>query len=128
MVTGAKHYKNKLERAVAEHAETIGLARDVKGFYEYVGFLAVENEEHTKKLFLITVRDDNGIMGNLVTKSDNVVKQLDEIIETVGDTDRKLWKIGFSEQKTKNGNNVIIVNMTLSDIVEAATETEPAAE
>lgn len=128
MVTGAKHYRNKLEEAVASRAETIGLAREAKGFYQYVGFLSVENDDHSKKLFLITVRDGNGVMGNFVTKSENVVKQLDEIIETVGDTDRRLWAIGFSEQKTKKGNTVLIVNMTMRDDAENQEPAETAAE
>lgn len=128
MITGAKHYRNKLEEAVASRAETIGLARGSTGFYQYVGYLSVENDDHSKKLFLITVRDENGVMGNFITKSENVVKQLDEIIETVGDTDRRLWAIGFSEQKTKKGNTVLIVNMTMKDGAENQAQAEPAAD
>ena len=82
--------------------------------------------KNRKKLYLITVRDENGVMGNFVTKSENVVKQLDEIIDTVGDTDRRLWAIGFSEQKTKKGNTVLIVNMTMKDGAENPAPAEPA--
>ncbi len=115
MVKSRNHYCNGLTAAVAERAETIGLCRDVTGFYEYVGYLEIVNDDETKRLYEITLKADNGLLGNAITKSENVIRQINDIIETVGDAPRSAWKIGFSETKTKNGNNVIIVNMTLGD-------------
>ena len=129
MVKARKFYESGLVAAVAERAETIGLCREVSGYYEFVGYMEITNEDESKRLFEITLKADNGVLGNAITKSDNVIRQIDEIMETVGGSaPRSAWKIGFSEQKTKNGNNVIIVNMTLSDGYQAATETEDKTE
>lgn len=129
MVKNRKHYVNGLTAAVAERAETIGLCRDITGYYEYVGYMEIVNEDESKRLFEITLKADNGLLGNAITKSENVVKQIDEIMETIGTSaERSAWKIGFSEQKTKSGNNVIVVNMTLAEGYEAATEEQTPTE
>ena len=129
MVKARKFYESGLVAAVAERAETIGLCREVSGYYEFVGYMEITNDDESKRLFEITLKSDNGVLGNAITKSDNVIRQIDEIMETVGGSaPRSAWKIGFSEQKTKNGNNVIVVNMTLADGYQAATETEETTE
>lgn len=129
MVKARKYYESGLVAAVAERAETIGLCREVSGYYEFVGYMEITNEDESKRLFEITLKADNGVLGNAITKSNNVIRQIDEIMETVGGSaPRSAWKIGFSEQKTKNGNNVIVVNMTLSDGYQAATEEEDKTE
>ena len=129
MVKARKYYETGLVSAVAERAETIGLCREVSGYYEFVGYMEITNDDESKRLFEITLKADNGVLGNAITKSDNVIRQIDEIMETVGGSaPRSAWKIGFSEQKTKNGNNVIVVNMTLADGYQAATEAKEPTE
>ena len=105
MVKSRKFYESGLVAAVAERAETIGLCREVSGYYEFVGYMEITNDDESKRLFEITLKAENGVLGNAITKSDNVIRQIDEIMETVGGSaPRSAWKIGFSEQKTKNGN------------------------
>lgn len=129
MVKARKYYESGLVAAVAERAETIGLCREVSGYYEFVGYMEITNDDESKRLFEITLKADNGVLGNAITKSDNVIRQIDEIMETVGGSaQRSEWKIGFSEQKTKNGNNVIVVNMTLAAGYQAATEAKEPTE
>lgn len=114
MVTERKHYESGLIAAVAERAEIIGLCRETKGFYHFVGYMHITNEDGTKQLYEITLKNDAGFMGNVITKSENVIKQIDSIMETVGEEPRAAWLIGFSEMRTKKGNNVIIVNMNIA--------------
>ena len=129
MVKARKFYESGLVAAVAERAETIGLCREVSGYYEFVGYMEITNDDESKHLYEITLKADNGVLGNTITKSDNVIKQIDDIMATVGGSaPRSAWKMGFSQQKTKSGNQVIVVNMTLADGYQAATEQETAME
>lgn len=112
MVVDRKHYPTKLESVVAEKAETIGLCRELEGYYEFVGYLYIKSEDGQKELYEITLRDDNGYLGNAITKSENVIKQIDELMNVLGDEPRGNFAIGFRERKTKKGNNYIEVLCT----------------
>ena len=112
MVVDRKHYNTKLESVVAEKAETIGLCRELEGYYEFVGYLHIKSEDGQKELYEITLRDENGYLGNAITKSENVVKQIDELLNVLGDEPRGNFAIGFRERKTKKGNNYIEVLCT----------------
>lgn len=119
MVVDRKHYPTKLESVVAEKAETIGLCRELEGYYEFVGYLHIKSEDGEKELFEITLRDDNGYLGNAITKSENVIKQIDELMNVLGDEPRGNFAIGFRERKTKKGNNYIEVLCTTVNQVKA---------
>lgn len=112
MITERKHYIDKLESVVAERAETLGLCRDFEDFAEFVGYLHIVSDDGQKELYEITLRNDAGQIANVITKSENVIKQIDDICAAVGDEPRDRWLIGFRERKTKNGNNYIEVTMT----------------
>lgn len=123
MVVDRKHYNTKLESVVAEKAETIGLCRELEGYYEFVGYLHIKSEDGQKELYEITLRDGEGYLGNAITKSENVIKQIDELLEVLGDEPRGNFAIGFRERKTKKGNNYIEVLCTTVNQVKAnATE------
>lgn len=119
MVKERKHYVTKLESVVAEKAETVGLCRELSGYYEFVGYLHIVSDDGTKELYEITLRDDRGYLGNAITKSENVVKQIDAMIDALGDEPRNNWAIGFRERKTKKGNNYIEVLCTTINAVRA---------
>lgn len=124
MVTERKWYQDKLESVVAERAETIGLARDFEDFAEFVGYLHIVSDDGTKELYEITLRSDTGAIANVITKSENVVKQIDEIMETISNEPRNRWAIGFKERKTNKGNNYIEVTLTTTpEKREASIET-----
>ena len=112
MVVDRKHYNTKLESVVAEKAETIGLCRELDGYYEFVGYLHIKSADGQKELYEITLRDGNGYLGNAITKSENVIKQIDELLAVLGDEPRGNFAIGFRERKTKKGNNYIEVLCT----------------
>lgn len=112
MVVDRKHYNTKLESVVAEKAETIGLCRELEGYYEFVGYLHIKSEDGQKELYEITLRDGEGYLGNAITKSENVIKQIDELMNVLGDEPRGNFAIGFRERKTKKGNNYIEVLCT----------------
>lgn len=119
MVKERKHYVTKLESVVAEKAETVGLCRELSGYYEFVGYLHIVSDDGTKELYEITLRDDRGYLGNAITKSENVVKQIDAMIDALSDEPRNNWAIGFRERKTKKGNNYIEVLCTTINAVRA---------
>ncbi len=112
MVVDRKHYPTKLESVVAEKAETIGLCRELEGYYEFVGYLHIKSEDGQKELYEITLRNGEGYLGNAITKSENVIKQIDELLDVLGDEPRGTFAIGFRERKTKKGNNYIEVLCT----------------
>lgn len=112
MVEERKWYNSKLESVVAEKAETIGLCRELEGYYEFVGYLHIKSEDGQKELYEITLRDAEGYLGNAITKSENVIKQIDELLNVLGDEPRGNFAIGFRERKTKKGNNYIEVLCT----------------
>lgn len=123
MVVDRKHYNTKLESVVAEKAETIGLCRELEGYYEFVGYLHIKSEDGQKELFEITLRDENGYLGNAITKSKNVIKQIDELLNVLGDEPRGNFAIGFRERKTKKGNNYIeVLCTTVNQVKDNATE------
>lgn len=123
MVVDRKHYNTKLESVVAEKAETIGLCRELEGYYEFVGYLHIKSEDGQKELYEITLRDAEGYLGNAITKSENVIKQIDDLLNVLGDEPRENFAIGFRERKTKKGNNYIEVLCTTVNQVKAnATE------
>lgn len=110
MVKERKHYVRKLDGVVAEKAFTAGLVRDFPGWGEFVGYLVIQKDDGGI-LYEITLRGENGLF-NLITKSENVIKQLDELIEATEGEPRESWLVSFTELKTKKGNNYISVNVT----------------
>lgn len=112
MIKERKHYQSNLESVIAERAETIGLCREFGDFAEFVGYLHIVSDDGTKELYEVTLRNDAGQIANVITKSENVVKQIDEIVAALGNTPRNQWLMGFRERKTKTGNNYIEVTLT----------------
>lgn len=113
MVTERKYYESNLIAAVAERAESIGLARDFHDQGRFAGYMVIQNEDKSKTLYEVTLKDDNGFLGNVVTKSENVLKQIDDIMELMKDESRDNWTLGFQEQKGKNGKTFIKVTMNI---------------
>lgn len=130
MVVDRRHYNTKLESVIAEKAETIGLCRELEGYYEFVGYLHIKSEDGQKELYEITLRDENGYLGNAITKSENVVKQIDELLDVLEDEDepRGNFAIGFRERKTKKGNNYIQVLCTTVNANRANAEQKTESE
>ncbi len=112
MIVERKHYESKVLSMIAERAETIGLARDFRGYARFVGYLAIKTERGDD-MFEITLKDENGNIGNVITKSGNVAKQLDDIMSVMEGESRDTFTIGFSEEKTKDGKTFIKVLMGL---------------
>ena len=112
MVTDRKHYESKVLAAISERAQTIGLAREFAGFARFVGYMVIKSETG-KELFEITLKDERGNLGNVITKSENVVKQLDDIMAVMEGESRDSFTIGFTEEKTKDGKVFIKVIMGL---------------
>ena len=112
MVKERKHYQSKLESVVAERAQTLGLCRDFDEYAEFVGYLHIVSEDGEKELYEITLRGESGQIANVITKSPNVIKQIDDIMDVIGDEPRDRWMIGFTEKKTSKGNTYIEVTMT----------------
>lgn len=112
MVKERKHYQSKLESVVAERAQTLGLCRDFEEYAEFVGYLHIVSDDGEKELYEITLRGESGQIANVITKSPNVIKQIDDIMEVIGDEPRDRWMIGFNERKTNKGNTYIEVTMT----------------
>ena len=116
MVKEQKYFTSGLEAAIASRAETIGLVRDYNDLAHFAGYLKVGNEDGSKELYLIAVKPVGvNRMVTLATKSDNVIKQINELMEQIGNEPRETWAISFSETKTRKGNNVIIVNASTVD-------------
>lgn len=112
MVKERKHYQSKLESVVAERAQTLGLCRDFEEYAEFVGYLHIVSDDGEKELYEITLRGESGQIANVITKSPNVIKQIDDIMDVIGDEPRDRWMIGFNERKTTKGNTYIEVTMT----------------
>lgn len=112
MVTDRRHYETKVLAAISERAQTIGLAREFTGFARFVGYMVIKSDSG-KELFEITLKDERGNLGNVITKSENVVKQLDDIMSIMEGESRDSFTIGFTEEKTKDGKVFIKVIMGL---------------
>lgn len=126
MVKERKYFESNLESAIAERAEVLGLAREFDGFGHFAGYLHIVSDDGSKELYEITLKDGAGRLANVITKSDNVIKQIDEIMEVIGNESRESWKIGFKEQKTKKGKTFINVIMTTATGNTPEMETQPA--
>lgn len=113
MIKERKHYERKLDGVIAEKAFTAGLVRDFPGSAEFVGYLVIQKDDGGL-LYEITMRGPEGIF-NLITKSDNVIRQIDEIVAATEGEPRSSWEISFNEIKTKKGNNFINVNVNTKD-------------
>ena len=129
MVKERKWFTSKLEAVVAEKADVVGLCRELSGFYEFVGYLHIVSDDGQKELYEITLRDENGYLGNAITKSDNVINQIDRIMEVLADEPRGAWAIGFKEKRTSKGNNFIdvlctTVNANAANRIEGQEHTE----
>lgn len=113
MTKEQKYYVSPVAAAIGSKAKTVGLVKDFGGSGHLEGLtLAQSDKTPEKQVWLITLSNDEGERINLATKSDNVIKQIDDICQIPGMLeDRGAWKLSFSEVTTKTGRKCISVDV-----------------
>lgn len=106
-----KYYETKVISLIAEKAEVLGLAKEMETQNRFVGYMVIDNGKG-EDLFEITLMDAAGNIGNVITKSENVIKQIDEIMSVMEGEDRNSFTIGF-QVKDNKGKTFIVVTMGL---------------
>lgn len=106
-----KYYETKVISLIAEKAEVLGLAKEMETQNRFVGYMVIDNGKG-EDLFEITLMDAAGNIGNVITKSENVIKQIDEIMTVMEGEDRNSFTIGF-QVKDNKGKTFIVVTMGL---------------
>lgn len=117
-----KYYETKVISLIAEKAEVLGLAKEMETQNRFVGYMVIDNGKG-EDLFEITLMDAAGNIGNVITKSENVIKQIDEIMTVMEGEDRNSFTIGF-QVKDNKGKTFIVVTMGLG-IPAARSEETP---
>lgn len=118
MVKESKYFESQLDAAIAVRAEVLGVARDFTEQAYFLGIhLFVSDKDPDKYVYGIAVRSPyTGITGLVMTKSDNVIRQIDEIMTTIGDYPRDRWCLRFEMVKTKEGRQAINVILSGSPV------------
>lgn len=118
-----------LKAAEVVTMETVGLVRDFLGKrFLLLGYAVVEGDRGNR-IILITVASDTGDVFNLCTKSENLLKRVDDLIDMMEDDGMFGEKfVKFGETKTKAGNTCLTVSMVASFRPKIFRAVEPVRE
>ena len=126
MIKESKYFESNLYKALTVKAENLGLAKDFRDAGYFLGYHLFTNDDESKQVYGIALQNPgNGAIGLVMTRSENVIRQIDDIMEMIGTYPRSEWVLRFTEEKTQRGNRFIKVVLSVPERKEPAEHEIP---